>query len=404
MFKSDVLFSGYYGQKNTGDDAFVEVSSWGVKKYWGKKSLRYLANKSNLPEVKEHIEGYPFSIPKTYGLQRHLLLRNADMLVSAGGSTFHDITPGSIKELTLNYRKRLKIGAIGVSLGPFLSVANERKIVEYLKNMDFLSLRDKSSYDFAKSLNLEYEPVDAFDLAALLPDIYSSESIASSQNSLAEHNESKKTLKNNLVMEASSPLIGHYSDRQVANNGEQKRIGVSVCNYESYLKGADIKNERRRNTFVFQLLERLSRNKDFRFRFFIFNGNERNGDTLLTKQIIEKLNLDTGRFEIVPYDKKTEWTWNLIQECDVMLSTRLHASIFACFANIPFFLVEYHKKCHDFLQDVGQEERYRLLDGEVDVENAADHITVAAYGNFILPKNLNEMKSKALLNFTSIAI
>ena len=28
------VFSGYYGHKNTGDDAFVEVAAWGSKKYW----------------------------------------------------------------------------------------------------------------------------------------------------------------------------------------------------------------------------------------------------------------------------------------------------------------------------------------------------------------------------------
>lgn len=36
-FRSDILFTGYYGQMNTGDDAFVQVASWGASKYWKKK-------------------------------------------------------------------------------------------------------------------------------------------------------------------------------------------------------------------------------------------------------------------------------------------------------------------------------------------------------------------------------
>lgn len=362
MFNSDILFSGYYGQQNTGDDAFVEVSSWGAKKYWGKSNLRYLAIKKDLPEVKESIKGYPFTLPKTYTMQRNLLLKTAKIIVSAGGSTFHSIPPNSVKELTLKYKQHLKIGAIGVSIGPFSSKKNEKEIIEYIKQMDFLALRDKSSYEFANSLNLDYNPVEAFDLAALLPQI--------------------------------------YLNTKTKNATTLKRIGVSVCNYERYIKGGNKENETRRNTFIIELLKQLKKNKQFIFRFFIFNGNQKIGDEGLTREIIRNLQLESDRFDIIPYDPVTERTWNLIQDCDTVISTRLHASIFACFAKVPFFLIEYHRKCADFLQDVGQEEKYRLFDAEMNVGTVVEQILSAANGDYDSPKYVNEMQRKAILNFT----
>lgn len=47
IFESEVLFTGYYGQLNTGDDAFVAVADWGARKYWHKNNNKFLAIKKN---------------------------------------------------------------------------------------------------------------------------------------------------------------------------------------------------------------------------------------------------------------------------------------------------------------------------------------------------------------------
>jgi polysaccharide pyruvyl transferase WcaK-like protein len=111
MIKSEVLFTGYYGQLNTGDDAFVEVAAWGSKKIWNKKDIRFLGVKERLPKILTAIDAYPFRIPKTYSLQQSLLLRNTDYLISAGGSTFQNyIDKNSLKAkaIDLNIKKKIK--------------------------------------------------------------------------------------------------------------------------------------------------------------------------------------------------------------------------------------------------------------------------------------------------------
>lgn len=38
-----LLFSGYYGHKNAGDDAFIEVITWGAKKYWNNINSKFVS-------------------------------------------------------------------------------------------------------------------------------------------------------------------------------------------------------------------------------------------------------------------------------------------------------------------------------------------------------------------------
>ncbi|WP_312789816.1 polysaccharide pyruvyl transferase family protein [Sphingobacterium sp.] len=367
MIQSDIFFTGYYGQLNTGDDAFVEVASWGANKFWNKKNLRFSAVSQRLPRVKTSIKGYPFSIPKTYNFQQSLLLNNTDYLISAGGSTFQNkIKSGSLKAkaMLLQEKNKLKIGAIGVSVGPFKSKAEENDNIEYLKRMSFLAVRDQRSYDYVKTLDLPYEPIEAFDLAALLPQIYG------------------------------------IPDRILQ---DRKVIGVSLCNYERYING-DTANETRRNKEISQLLKALDdRFENVIFKFFIINGNSERGDLELTRETIQNVAFK-NEVQIENYDTKTIAVWNSIASCDFVLTTRLHAGIFACFANTPFMMVEYHKKCTDFLNDVGQHNIYRMNDACFDHDLILQSIENIFENGQMAPKHKDMMILKAELNFKNVIL
>lgn len=367
-FDSDILFTGYYGHSNTGDDAFVEVASWGAEKYWNKSKSIFLAKQDNLPITSKKIKGYPFSIPKTYSLQRRLLLSSTDYLISAGGSTIHrELETNNIKRLAVESKKKgskIMVGGIGVSIGPFKTLIDEKSTIEYLKNIDFLAVRDKTSFDFASSLSLPYETVDAFDLAALLPEIYGIK------------------MQNNL--------------------SSKKVIGISVCPYESISNTANIENEKKRNATVVELLKILNREENIHFKFFIINGHAKVGDQKLTKETIEKVSPDS--YEVIPYTRKTQSVWDAIASCDFIISTRLHAAIFACFSNTPFMLNEYHRKCGDFLENIGYEESLRMFDSEYQPKTTAKDIIeiLNDKSKYIYPKRIDEMRNLAELNFTGV--
>ncbi len=368
MIKSDIFFTGYYGQLNTGDDAFVEVAAWGANKFWNKNKLRFSAVNKRLPRVKTPIKGYPLSIPKTYNFQQGILLNNTDYLISAGGSTFqNEIKTGSLKAkaMFLQEKNKLKIGGIGVSVGPYKNKAEENTNIEYLKRMSFLALRDKRSYEYVKTLDLPYEPIETFDLAALLPEIYGVP---------------KRIL------------------------GSRKVIGVSVCNYERYT-GGDVANETRRNNEIVQLLSALDQKlENVIFKFFIINGSPHRGDLALTQETIRKVGFK-NEVQIENYIFQTELVWNEIANCDFVLTTRLHAGIFACFSDTPFMMIEYHKKCADFLDDVQHSSLYRLNDADFDKDSIVEIIfSIIEANSYNLPKAKQEMMDKSFLNFKDINI
>lgn len=371
MFKTDILFTGFYGQSNTGDDAFVEVASWGAKHYWNKTDCRFLARENMLPDTIVPARGYPFALNRTYEFQANLLLNNSDALIFAGGSTIHSkLAESNIRMKALRRKVNkggLKIGAIGVSVGPFKSSEDEKSVQDYLKQMDFLAVRDQTSFNYVNTLDLPYKPVNAFDLAALLPDIY-------------------KYQKNS------------------HNYAAKKVIGVSLCPYESIQRGLNVNQEMLRNTMLIELLKELKKEGNIHFRFYVINGNEKIGDKSLTIETIAKV--APHSYEIIDYSKSTQKIWESIADCDFVISTRLHAAIFACFSSTPFMLNEYHRKCTDFLQNIKYDDQYRLFDSLYEIKEKATQIMEILYGNdnYHAPKNVNDMKERAKLNFTQINI
>lgn len=371
------VFNGYYGMQNAGDDAFLEVAAWGAQKYWGVDDCLFFS--PALPQLQHRARALDAFVG--YGSFGKALyeLASADRFVSAGGSTFHSPLHKTDLRTYAAWKKRLHLpgltGAIGISLGPYTSAEGERSIVRYLRSLDFLALRDQHSYELACSYQLPYAPVRAFDLAALLPDI--------------------------LPAATAAQLRGQ--DWRAAHP-DHKIIGISLCHYERYT-GGDARKEARRLAFVLQLLGQLRQRPGTRFRFFLFNGHPQMGDAAATQEVINALEaagpLD---YELVPYLANVAQTYAAIGDCDLLLSTRLHASIFACYARVPFFLIEYHRKCSDFLEDVGQLQAYRLHDAERDHQSVATAMDALLSGTpYVLPRHWDATRARALLNFTATA-
>lgn len=365
LTKLDLLFTGYYGHQNTGDDAFIEVTAWGAQKFWQKRNNRFLARKSTLPYTLVETKGYPLELKKSYRLQSQLLLNNTKALVYSGGSTIHSkLEKDNIRYKAIKKKeqgKNLKLGAIGVSIGPFKSTEDEKAVQHYLRQFDFLALRDETSYNYANSINLPYKPINAFDLAALLPDVY------------------------------------NYNFNKVDN--KKKVVGISVCRYESIIQSSNLQHESKRNQMIVDLIKELDKQDNIHFKFYVINGHSRVGDSQLTKDTISKASPKS--YELYDYNKTTQETWESIAKCDFVISTRLHAAIFACFAGVPFMLNEYHRKCTDFLDNVEFESSFRLNNSDYNVKEKAHQIlSVLNNDSAIKIPKIKSMKERALLNFT----
>lgn len=366
-----IIYSGFYGFQNVGDDVFLEVAAWGSEKFLNSKNVHFFG--SNLPNLVNPFK--QFSKPLFKGherIQGLIELSNAHYFISAGGSTFSRHKKSSFKQIA-EYSKminpKLKTGAIGVSIGPFKSIQDEKDIIRYLKKMNFLAVRDRRSFDYVSQLNLPYQPIEAFDLAALLPLVY-------------------QNIDNNTKIKKNDDL--------------NKIIGVSICPVESITDLSNLKNEKERVVRISSLIKKLSSelNTNTIFRFFIINGNKNFGDENITKEVIIKSGITN--YEIIPYQHSVLKAWNSIKECDFMIATRLHAGIMAAYADVPFILNEYHQKCTDFVNDIGQEERFIVGDAEYDFNTIITEIKDVLYNNNYSLKNKTKTQKLALANFKAL--
>jgi polysaccharide pyruvyl transferase WcaK-like protein len=366
-----ILFAGYYGYENMGDDAFGLISIWGGKRFWKCNTLSLLSNKGpiinnisikyELPE-KQNYKGQ-------YLLYIFFKILKSDILILSGGSILGHkpkfATVGWLYYAMLRI-KLSRMGAIGVSIGPFKKQSDYLFVQEQLKKFKFLVLRDVKSYQLALSMQLPYKPVLASDLAFLLADMYPNKIL-------------KKTNK-------------------------KKIIGISLCHYERYVNG-DISNEERREKAIENGLLEILNISDIQFHFFIINGNDKIGDKEITKTMIRKLSLKSSQYKIIDYSSNTINMLEKIRECDIVFTTRLHGAIFSAAMNIPSILVEYHEKCTNYLNDIIVDSEFRIGDMGIEpLELKEKLMKLLFYKKYNFYKNRNQCIEQAKKNFTEVFI
>lgn len=363
--KTNLIFSGYYGMSNVGDDCFCSIAGWGAVNFWNAGKLFYLSSK--IPKMP--VPGTPlFSrTQKFHGQNRIGLLYHlakTPCLVFAGGSIFHG-HEGWERELIFSFNKirKLKLGAIDVSLGPYRSEAGRNKVTNMLKELSFLVLRDGKSYDEACLLKLPYTPILGFDLAGLLPSVY-----------------------------------GKFHGN-ITSNGKPV-LGVIPCHFERYSKN-NIENEKRRDFLFLDTLKKVTKKISCIIRIFTFNAHPKNGDELYSKHLFSALS-EHCDVELQPYCEDPELIWKQISCCNAVFSIRLHGGIFACMAKVPFALVEYHKKCSDFLDYIDQPDKWRVGDMKISSDEASSKITDMLRNSSSYPIDTIGLETKALLNFKGL--
>jgi polysaccharide pyruvyl transferase WcaK-like protein len=344
MWKSDVkknlsgnvLFAGYYGKDNVGDDCFGVVSTWGARQYWNSRSVRLLSDRNLEGPTKTESCLAQRKLFRGQWLPESIWqIARSTCVVWSGGSIFHSRQPVYTPKYLSMIASRLGVtaaGAIGVSLGPYRTNEHQRGVHDSLRDLRFLSLRDQASYEEALSIELPYQPVLAADLALLLPKM--------------------------------------CPDYASAQRGD-KILGVTVCHYERYAN-CDQENESRREGVLLESLVGLSKaGFDGVFRLFVFNGNKLYGDEALTVKFAEHLKNAGARVEVIKYGPDPMKIWKDITQCSAMVSTRLHGAIFAAAANVPCVLIEYHRKCTDFLRDIGVDGDWQVGDAECSGQSLA---------------------------------
>lgn len=148
--RKSIVVSGYYGYRNMGDDAILEMI---CRDYAADYDLTVLTLRP-----KETEESYHVKTVHRFHMRKVLrTIKDADLLLSGGGSLLQDKTSTrsllyylTIIKAAQHYGVPSMLYASGI--GPIRSAANRKRVARVLRNLDLISLREKESAAFAREL------------------------------------------------------------------------------------------------------------------------------------------------------------------------------------------------------------------------------------------------------------
>jgi polysaccharide pyruvyl transferase WcaK-like protein len=307
--KYDVIFTGFYGQKNYGDDLFCALLGYAAPRLWGLRDVAFMGY--DLPSAQNVHSSFLFGGRRLFKGQAQLDYRLQPLLtnwvVAGGGSIFHSDYRSSLKGRVLSAASdagRLNLGAIGVSVGPFPSVRAKDSVRDYLRRFRFLALRDVVSVDVVRDFELpDTKLVAGFDLAGLLPEV--------------------------------------ISPSKVERGKDTKVIGVCLCG-QLGLEQIELHLEK-----VKRLLDKLSRKYSIKVLFYVLNTHPLHGEFGVYDRIIH--DGCSYEYDFVVHGGDPLETAKSFLICDFIFAVRLHAGVTAAMLDVPFVQVEYHEKCSSFL-------------------------------------------------------
>lgn len=164
---SDVVFSGYYGFGNMGDDSLL-ISII--------KNLRKIA-----PDIRiTALTRAPRKMCRKYGVKcvnrfnpfaviREM--KNSKLLISGGGSLLQNNTSAKSLEYYIQIIKMAKKMGLPVmvyanGIGPLYGERSYEKVKNILSQVDYISLREPSSYEFLCQIGLDEKICDSISVTA----------------------------------------------------------------------------------------------------------------------------------------------------------------------------------------------------------------------------------------------
>lgn len=317
----DPLVSGYYGMKNFGDDVFVDtvlsaslfdharIASPPIP-HTG-TSDRDAAASYLLPRMLQAAHQNAGFGGKAFRLaEAEIFTRQAQSIAFAGGSLFHGNSRVMSRQVALATRRKIRLVAVGVSFGPFRSVAAQQRALRSVVAFDAILVRDELSYARLAAGGIEHSILMG-DLAALHPSLQADSTPA----------------------ERSDYAV--FAPMDLLRSNEAQDAAFS--------------------TLLQVLVERNGR-----LVILALNAHPNLGDHECAKMYARKGRLAGLEVRVLSYgDLGLAETIGLLGRARAVVSTRLHGAIVPYLFGIPFMLVEYQEKCTQFLMDIGVPEAAR---------------------------------------------
>lgn len=320
-----IYFKGYYGFKNLGDDIFCVTADWICNHLWKESFPIFIGD--SIPNISNNAKKIETKNRFYKKIWEIYICLKADHIIYFGGSVLSKMS--GYKDLKFYLNKfsifNKKLGTIGTSIGPFRNTNDYDSIRDFLAKFNFIAVRDYSSLSTVGKMNIDNSTSFSFDSAIIIKDVFPS-----------------------------------LNNKEIKSNTNKIKLAVSLCHYERY-KGMDLSIEKEREAGVLDFIHELieSDNNIEEIVFFEFNGDENLGDLGLINEFNDSLKQKV-KTKIVNYSSDTESFCAELNKCDFLVGIRLHSGILAYSMNIPFFLIEYHPKCTEFLNTINNNYRFEI--------------------------------------------
>jgi polysaccharide pyruvyl transferase WcaK-like protein len=307
---------GYFGQQNAGDDAFLRISEWAVRRVCGATIV--MAQMPNAPPWGGVVPlWFPDDKPGIWRFKNvfeSALCWKAQNVVFAGGSNLHS---ADMLRRFVQLVRRAGSGphfAAGIGVGPFRDSAAERLCGELLGMLSFVGCRDAQSYARARALAPSGRVELTADIAPLLP-------IVSAARTHAPR--------------------------------ARRGLGIVLCPYER-VHGGDVTREQQRLDAVASVVSSSARRGAVDEIVLVdMNSHPLKGDALMHDVLEAQLAALPVTVRRVRYAEDPVATLDVIGGLRSLVTMRLHGAVFAYCAGTPAVVLAYHEKCYGWSQSVG---------------------------------------------------
>jgi len=319
---------GYFGMRNTGDDAMLYGLLTHMGKAFPKATFNVIAARPIIiPEsVANKVSVSITSHPISYILKTLREISRCNVILNVLGSSLYGYKGNKRYIRTLGWHMVIVLCArilrklvymVNIGIGPLPVWWSRIMTTVILKASHLITVRDMDSYYLARRLGVRTDMLHlSFDLSVLIPE--------------AEQKHSRSTQDGINI------------------------LGISILPYHSIYERDPTGDLHLVQEMAKALNRWLRENDSRRLKIFIFRGLSKEDDCSIAHCLAHLIRLP--QVEVVPYNPDPNCTLAEVKKCDAFVSMKLHSAIFAYLAELPQLVVTYLPKCLSFAKEIGMQE------------------------------------------------
>ncbi len=303
----EILVSGYYGFKNSGDDALLNAIIKDIKRY--KESPNIVVLSANPEETARTYRVKSINRINIPSVMKHM--KKAEMLISGGGTLIQDRT--STKSLwyylaiiSMAVKRGVKVMLYANGIGPLNKKLNAEHTASVLNRVQLITLRDDASRNILKEIGVTKPQIEI---------------TADPVFGLDETNNSGE--KGSALLDGlgikSGKILG-VSVRRWANSGRGFEQSIAdMCDYAADKYGMTP----------------------------VFIPMQREKDEAVSRSIMSLMKTKSYIFD---FDMSVEEIMSVFGELDMCIGMRLHSLIYSAAKSVPLIGLAYDPKIVSFME------------------------------------------------------